>query len=387
MRTSWTGLAAALVLAAPAAASNLPLKINFSGRLVDPATDEPRNGSVAMTFRLYAAAEGGTALYTETQAAVPVSNGVFATRIGEAATLSPDLFAGASAYLGLQVESDAEMTPRWQLLMSAYAMTASQLSGDAQARVIVGGAASTFTAAGNLLVPHGIAATTATFSAASTESYGLVSSSGILAQAGTLRAAGAGGVHAEHGVRAGSVTAVTFFQSDTPGSTPAVSPAGGLRAYFDATRDAWLTSVNGRAYLPLGTMALTLWNSNATGVIANQGQNLPAALTELDAPTQGTRMLIDCDDLPARLALRYNFRTIQAANLTIIMSVRDVTDTNNVLVSASQSVNAIQNWTGAGAFSDKPVWCAGTQTVAVYTSGGNGARDMIFKQLGLVGRP
>lgn len=377
-----------LLLAAAATAANSPLKLNFQGRLIDPATNVPKDGTFSMTFRVYAAPTGGTALFTETQSAVSVSNGVFSVQLGSAAALSPDLFAGASAYLSVQVSPDAEMTPRQQLVMSPYAMTAAQLVGPGDVRVRAGDAAySTFTSAGNLLLQAGVSATTGAFTASGNGIYSVSAASGILSSAGTVRVLGAGGVNADYGVRAGSVTTASFLQSGTPAAAPAVSPSGSQRAYYDATLDAWLVSVNGRAYTPLGSLSQTLWNTNATAGVANQGLNLPTALTELDGPTQGTRMQIDCDSLPAQLALRYNFRSLATTSLTIGISVRDVTNTANILASASQATNAIQNWIGQGAFSAKPGWCTGTQTVAVYTDGGNGAWDAIFKHVILIGKP
>lgn len=377
-----------LLLAAAATAANLPLKLNFQGRLTDPVTNVPKDGTFSMTFRVYAAPTGGSALHTETQAAVPVSNGVFSVQIGSAAALSPDLFAGASAYLSVQVAPDAEMTPRQQLVMSPYAMTAAQLVGDAAVRVRAGNVSySTFTSAGNLLLQSGLDASTGTFTAAGNAVYSVSASSGLLSAAGTVRVLGGGGVNADYGVRAGSVTAVSFFQAGAPAAAPAVSDAGTLRAYYDSTSDAWLVSVNGRAYTQLGRTTTTLWNTNATAGVTNQGLNLPTALTELDGPTQGTRVQVDCDELPAQLALRYNFRTLQVTSLTIGLSVRDVTNTANILASANQSVNAVQNWLGVSAYAAKPAWCTGTQTVAVYTDGGNGALDAVFKQIQLLGKP
>lgn len=382
-------VAALLVAASTAAdAAQLPLKINFQGKLLDPASNEPRNGSFSMTFRIYSAPSGGSALYTETQPSVQVDNGVFSVQIGTAALLSPDLFTGASAYMSVQVAPDSEMTPRQQLLMSPYAYTAAQLVGDASIRVRAGPVAySTFTSAGNLLLAYGVQATTGAFTAMGPTVFSLEASSGILSSAGTIRALGTGGVHADYGVVAGSVTATSHFEALAPGVAPGVATANRSTLYYDSTRDKMLLSVNTRAFAPIGGMTVTMWNTNQTASVANQGQNLPAALTELDGPTQGTRQRIDCDDLPARLALRYNFRSLAATSLTIGISIRDVTNTANILASASQATNATRNWIGQGSFSTKPGWCTGTQTVAVYTDGGNGAWDSIFKHVILVGSP
>jgi hypothetical protein len=389
-----------LLLAAAASGANLPLKINFQGKLIDPATYEPRNGAFTMTLRLYNAPTGGSVLFTETQTGVPVSNGVFSVQVGSTAYLAPELFSGASAYLSVQVSPDAsEMSPRQQLNMSAYAYAAAQLVSDGPAGVRVGNAYSSFTSAGNLLLSAGVQGSSGSFTNGVTAAsgtftqanggYAVHAASGVRVSSGTLLLEpGSRGLNAlGTGVTASTATLWAWFQSSGPATAQAVSPQGTARLYFDGLEDDWRISASGRAYTPLGSMSTTLWNSDATAAVGNQGQNLPAALTELDSAVQGTRMLIDCDDLPAQLALRYNFRALAATSLTIVISVRDVTNTANVLATVSQAVNATQNWLGQGAYSAKPGWCTGTQTVAVYTSGGNGAWDAIFKSIVLVGKP
>lgn len=177
-----------------------PLRINFQGKLTDPATGNPRNGSFTMVFRLYRAPTGGAAVFTETQNDVPVNNGVFSTHIGSTAFLSPDLLAHTSAYLSVEVGGDGEMAPRQQLVMSPYAYTAAQLMAGGDLRVNAATAYSTFTSAGNWLLPHGVTAATGTFSntvsaARYTATYGVTAataafSTGISAGTGTFTAAG-----------------------------------------------------------------------------------------------------------------------------------------------------------------------------------------------------
>lgn len=178
-------LAIALVHAR-ARANDIPLKINFQGKLLD-SSNIPRNGDFSMTFKLYDQPSGGTALYTEGPLTVTVVNGVFAVQIGTQTPLSPDLFAGASAYLGITVAPDGEMTPRQQLVASAYAATAAQLVQLGNIRINAGTSYSTFTAAGNLEVQHGVTAGTATLTATGEAQYSLTTASGIHVQAGTLQ--------------------------------------------------------------------------------------------------------------------------------------------------------------------------------------------------------
>ncbi len=229
MKTIARVVSLALLAALPAAAVNLPLRIPFQGKLIDPATNNPKNGSFSMQFQIYAAPTGGSSLYSETQT-VPVSNGVFAVQIGTLSLLSADLFSGASAYLGVTVGADAEMTPRQPLSMSPYAFTAAQLVASGDMRVNAGTSYSTFTSAGNLLLQYGVVGTTAAFSGGLTASSGtftatgasqfsLETSSGVRVELGTLKvdAASRGidatgtGIVASTGVFSSSVTAKQFF--------------------------------------------------------------------------------------------------------------------------------------------------------------------------------
>lgn len=383
--------AALILLAAalPAAAGMLPLRIAFQSKLIDPATNNPKNGTFSMQFKIYNVPTGGSALFTETQS-VAVNNGVFAVQLGTAALLSADLFSGASAYLGVTIGADSEMLPRQPLSMSPYAFTAMQLVNDQSIRINAGTTYSTFTAAGNLALQYGVAGTTANFTGTGGAIYSITASSGIRMQNGTMKldAASKGLDATGTGVTASTGTFLNYFEMAAV-AAPSASAAGSLRLYYDSTKAQWLASASGRAFTPLGTMSTTLWNTNSVAGVANQGLNLPAALTEFNSGIQGSQMLIDCDNLPAQLALRYNLRNLTATALTIVISVRDVSNTANVLATVSQAVTATANVTylGQGALASKPGWCTGTKTVAIYTSGGNGAADYIFPHIILVGEP
>jgi hypothetical protein len=416
---------ATLLLSAPSAlASSLPLRISFQGRLTDPATNNPRSGAFDMTFRLYAVPSGGAALYTETQLQVPVSNGAFSTQLGSITALTPDLFADASSYLGITVSPDAaEMSPRQRLAMAPYAFTAAQLVSDASARVRVGTAYSTFTASGGLNLPgalsagsaslagslaaadvaaaYGVSGATATFSAGLTASsgtftatgpgqYSVRASSGIFLAAGTLEADGSGGVSAPAGVSA-STAALSAYLHNYGAPAQNVAPSGSGRLYFDSTTNQYQVSENGGAYVrlvsPPGTQ--NLWDTNATAGVTAQGLNLPTALTELDAAVEGTRVVVNCDDLGGQLAMRYNMRNLTASARTIVIQINDTSNTSNVLATVAIPVTATANvtYTGETAYAAKPAWCAGNKEIGVWTSGGNAAADYIFKRIGLIWKP
>lgn len=202
-------VAALFALCAAASALTLPQKISFQGKLLDPSTNAPKAGPATLTLSIYNVPSGGAPLYTETQSNVPLTNGVFAVQLGTGTALFRDLFAGASAYLGVTVSGDpgGEMAPRSQLVMSPYAFTASQLSDASDVRLIAGSTYSTFTSAGNLTVPAGVTAASATVTGALTASsgtftatgaaqYSVAASSGIAVRAGTLSLAGSAGLDA-----------------------------------------------------------------------------------------------------------------------------------------------------------------------------------------------
>lgn len=146
--------------AASARAAATPQRIDFQGKLLN-ASNNPRNGTVLLNFRLYDVPTGGTSLWSEQHPTVTVSNGVFAVQLGSYTALTPGLFAGASAYVEIDVDpAGAEpletLSPRHQLLMSPYAFTAARLTDTGDVPIQAGLAYSTFTAAGDLnLAPGG----------------------------------------------------------------------------------------------------------------------------------------------------------------------------------------------------------------------------------------
>lgn len=207
-----------LAAAVTASAVNLPLRIPFQGKLINPVDNSPRNGNLVITFRIYDVPTGGSALYTEPMT-VAVNNGVFAVQIGTSALLNTNLFSHASAYLGVTVTGDSEMLPRQPLTMSAYAFTSMQLVSDGNIRINPGIVYSTFTTAGNLALQYGVTGTTAAFTGTGAAVFSVTSSSGISMLDGTLKLAAASkgidavgtGITAATGTFTSSVTAKQFF--------------------------------------------------------------------------------------------------------------------------------------------------------------------------------
>lgn len=103
-------LIALAMLAAPAAAQDPPITLVYQGTVTDLA-GAPLDGTRAMTFRLYTAAEGGDAEWVERIEAVDVVDGVFTAVIGRR-TPMPELPTQTGLWLGVQIEGDDEFEPR-----------------------------------------------------------------------------------------------------------------------------------------------------------------------------------------------------------------------------------------------------------------------------------
>lgn len=120
----WAQQAGALNFLSPNASSTTT--ISYQGRLADSGGN-PINANIGMTFRIYNASTGGSALWTETYPAVQVSNGLFHVLLGSVTPLPNSLFSSnTTLYLGITVGADSEMTPREQLASAPYAMQAGQ---------------------------------------------------------------------------------------------------------------------------------------------------------------------------------------------------------------------------------------------------------------------
>lgn len=101
--------------------AEIPRIINYQGKLTDPSGKPVSDGTYSITFRIYDRESGGSPLWYETQS-IATQKGIFSTQIG--ATKDLNLPFDKPYYLGIQVGSDAEMTPRQRLTSSGYAFRA-----------------------------------------------------------------------------------------------------------------------------------------------------------------------------------------------------------------------------------------------------------------------
>ncbi len=100
----------------------VPVTTNYQGYL-ENTDGEPLDATVNMTVALYAAAQGGSALWTETHQNVEVTDGVFSLILGDTTSFDDNSLEG-ERYLGVTVGSDPEMAPRQQLTSAFFAMRA-----------------------------------------------------------------------------------------------------------------------------------------------------------------------------------------------------------------------------------------------------------------------
>jgi hypothetical protein len=114
-------VAASLALAATVLAAG-PQLVNYQGTLTD-SQGQPLQGSYGLTFKIYAAASGGNALWTEAHSAVAVDQGLFNVVLGSTA-FPASLFNSPDRWLGITVGAAAELTPRMRFTSVPWALRA-----------------------------------------------------------------------------------------------------------------------------------------------------------------------------------------------------------------------------------------------------------------------
>ncbi len=105
-------------------------QINFQGKVVNKTVGTNiADGSYSFTFRIYDVSSGGTHIWTETKN-ITVTNGIFQTLLGDTAALPGSLdFNTQELYLGINFNSDGEMSPRVRFAAVPYAFNAEKVSG------------------------------------------------------------------------------------------------------------------------------------------------------------------------------------------------------------------------------------------------------------------
>lgn len=112
----------ALPLLAQLAVAAVPSMVTYQGFLVDE-TSLPRTGSFTMAFALFSDSTGGTTLWSESYASVPVNAGVFTVLLGAVSPLTASVFSGSSSWLETSVDG-VTLSPRRPLSTVGYAFRA-----------------------------------------------------------------------------------------------------------------------------------------------------------------------------------------------------------------------------------------------------------------------
>jgi len=226
-------ISAALVLAGRAWGASVPLRLNEQGRLFQAGGNTPVTGNVAMVFTIYDAATVGTALWTETYS-VTLDQGYFSVQLGSTVPFPATLWNGAVRYIGVQVGTDAEMTPREEVASVPYAIAAADVTGDIHptsvsiaGQTVIDATGKWVGATTGLVGPTG--ATGPAGPAGPTGEKGVTGATGATGPAGDKGATGATGpqgLAGSSGPQGVAGPAGATGAPGTPGATGATGPAG-----------------------------------------------------------------------------------------------------------------------------------------------------------------
>ena len=106
-----------ILIAVSLHSQSIPTTINYQGILKDGSGVVVPNGDYNITFRLYDAATGSSALWSETKL-ISVTNGIVNTKLG---SNTPIVLPFDAAYwLGVTIGTESELTPRVELTTVPY---------------------------------------------------------------------------------------------------------------------------------------------------------------------------------------------------------------------------------------------------------------------------
>ncbi len=111
------------------AATGINHTINFQGKVVNSNGTNVTDGSYTFVFKLYSVSSGGSAVWTESKS-LTVTDGVFQTNLGDTTSLPGSVdFNTDNIFLGINFNSDGEMSPRIQFTAAPYAFNSEKLGG------------------------------------------------------------------------------------------------------------------------------------------------------------------------------------------------------------------------------------------------------------------
>jgi len=112
-----------IMLLAVVANAQVPRVISYQGVLTASPGGSPVNGMRNLGFALYESEDDfATPIWTETHLGVHVQHGVFAVYLGSATPFPSSVDFSKQYWLGISIDGGAELTPRFHLTASPYAM-------------------------------------------------------------------------------------------------------------------------------------------------------------------------------------------------------------------------------------------------------------------------
>jgi len=114
---------AMLLCAATARAASVPATIDQQGRFLK-MDGTPETGALTVSFALYDAATGGSALWSENDQLALDAAGFYAIQLGAQTAFPKGLWDGRVLFLGITVMGESEMAPRQPVVSVPYALHA-----------------------------------------------------------------------------------------------------------------------------------------------------------------------------------------------------------------------------------------------------------------------
>jgi hypothetical protein len=127
-----------IVITAHAGETSVPPLINYQGMLTD-ADGRPMSGTKKLEFNIYDSAGSGTKIWgPQIFNAVPLISGKFNVILGTTDTAGrsvAEAFGSKDRYLGIKVDSGAELVPRQQILSAPFAIQSEHANLASQADI------------------------------------------------------------------------------------------------------------------------------------------------------------------------------------------------------------------------------------------------------------
>jgi len=111
------------------AATGINKQINFQGKVTNTDGTNVATGSYTFVFSMYSVSSGGASVWAETKS-ITVTDGIFQTNLGDTTALPGSVdFNSDNIFLGINFNSNGEMSPRVQFTASPYSFNSDLLDG------------------------------------------------------------------------------------------------------------------------------------------------------------------------------------------------------------------------------------------------------------------